>query len=117
MKYIILTLLIAFAVISSSCSSHTTAPVSGDFTGDSEFTFDKLTSGNTTIEINGSTPVTAVATGKDLKYIWSAREGVVLGEGSNVSYTICHATTDIITCQITDYRNKSITKDISITIK
>ena len=72
---------------------------------------DTLTAGETT-------KITAMATGYDLTYGWSATEGSILGSGNEITYAACscQAGTNIITCTVSDRSNASESKEVSIVI-
>ena len=79
--------------------------------------FESLKAEKDTIFRGQSTVITANAVGNKISFIWSASEGPILGEGSQVIYVAspcCYG--DItITCEARA-RNESETKSIVITV-
>lgn len=96
---------ITLLVIVTACKKKENS-TSGDPT---PFTYTSLTSADSTIVINGTTKVTAVATGDELSYTWTYNAGAVIGSGACVDYTVCHAGTFKVNCEVTDkYGNTDI---------
>lgn len=67
--------------------------------------------------INPSTKITAVATGDELKYYWSATAGDILGSGNKVTYTAnpgCCGGYQAVTCKVKDKYGNLDAKQVRI---
>ena len=83
-----------------------------------EFVFESLVTSEDTLFPGETSVITAIATGYDLSYHWSASKGDLLGTGSEVTYlpSPCHVGTNSISCEIIDGNNQSETKTIDIVV-
>lgn len=82
------------------------------------FEFTSLSCADSVPLINTMTTITAVAKGSELTYRWSFDPvGTIVGTGSKVQYTICHATKVYITCDVSNSENKTLSKTIEINVK
>jgi hypothetical protein len=81
--------------------------------------FTSLTAEKSTIAPGESTKITAVATGYRISYNWTKSAGDILGSGSQVVYAVspCHLGTNKITCTVTDGKNASQSKEITIVVE
>ena len=81
--------------------------------------FTSLTAEKTTIAPGESTKITAVATGYRITFFWTKTAGDILGSGSEVVYAVspCHLGTNKITCTVTDGKNVSLSKEITIVVE
>lgn len=81
--------------------------------------FDSLTADNDTILAGESAEITAIASGKDLKYLWNASSGNILGSGSTITLTTPPCIPDEITvnCTVTDDYDESESKSIIIVVQ
>lgn len=86
--------------------------------GDTEepLAYESLTAVKTTLKPGETTRIKAVATGSNLKYIWTATQGDILGSGAEVTYapSICHVGTNQVSCEVTGGKNQSGKKTIQI---
>lgn len=76
-----------------------------------------LTSDKDTIGFGEIATITAVVSGYNLSYSWSAiTGGSILGSGNEVTYAAgsCQAGTNTIACKVTDAYNNSESKEVSI---
>jgi len=72
--------------------------------------FISLVASDSTILVNSTTKITATATGDELIYIWSCEWGTFIGSGSVVDWTVCHADTFNVKCEVKDKYNNSESK-------
>ncbi|MFH0866487.1 MAG: PKD domain-containing protein [Bacteroidota bacterium] len=79
--------------------------------------FVSLVAQDTIIDINGYTNIKATATGDGLYYTWSFLAGAIIGSGSDVQYTVCHAGKFKVTCEVADANSNKLTKDVYIQAK
>lgn len=81
--------------------------------------FTSLTAERDTIAPGESTQITAVATGYRITYNWTKTAGDILGSGSKVVYAVspCHLGKNKITCTVTDGKNVSQSKEITIVVE
>lgn len=114
MKYIVL-ILFASVVFLYNCEKE-----EGETNGDPDapFNYESLETERDTISPGEIVTITAVATGYNLQYHWSASAGDILGSGYQVNYATspCHAGINEITCEVKDGNNHSETKSISIVV-
>ena len=82
--------------------------------------FMSLVVGQDTIEVGGSTTVTANAEGYELSYEWTASQGFIIpeNEASEVTYSAspCSLGEITITCKVTDACDHKETKRITILV-
>ena len=76
--------------------------------------FTSLTASDTSIIVTDVPVITAVATGDELQYVWSASYGSFIGSGSQVQWTVCHADTFRIWCKVKDKYGEEITKSVKM---
>ncbi len=78
--------------------------------------FDSLTATNDTIFPGGTTEITAIASGDDITYTWTATAGDILGSGNRITYVSppCTVGENDITCTVTDKGNNKLSKSITI---
>lgn len=97
-----------------------TTACSKEENGDSEepLVYASLTAIKTTLKPGETTRINAVATGSNLKYIWTATQGDILGSGAEVTYapSICHVGMNQVSCEITGGKNQSEKKTIQIQV-
>jgi hypothetical protein len=81
-----------------------------------QLVFYSLTTDKDTIIFGETATITAVASGYNLSYSWSATGGSILGSGNEVTYAAgsCQAGTNTIACKVTDAYNNSESKEVSI---
>jgi hypothetical protein len=103
-------IMVLFAV--SSCKKDDSPSGSG-----MSLEFTQLKAEKDTIVVQEVTKITATAKGEGLSYAWKCDNelAVLDGSGSEIMFTICHAGTFKITCDITDSNNKSASKDVYVT--
>lgn len=78
--------------------------------------FSSLDVSDTTMQVNGLLTFSAHASGEGLSYHWSATYGSFVGSGSTVTWTVCHASTFVVTCEVKDSAGNSVKKQRSITV-
>lgn len=113
MKKIPFLIALLFAVLIIGCSKTTVEPKDNG----NEFKFISLVSQDTALPVNGITGITANATGTGLIYQWTASYGSFIGSGPNVQWTVCHADTFTISCEVKDDKGHSETKVLSIHVQ
>jgi hypothetical protein len=99
-----------------SCERKDDVPEMNNNNNDNPLVFYSLTTDKDTVTAGETATITALATGSNLKYAWSATAGSILGSGNKVSYASCscNAGKNIITCTVTDVYNDSDSKAVSI---
>lgn len=112
MKKLLLLLLLIPALIVVSCKKEKDADVPVD--QQTPLVFNSLTATDTIIRVNSLTTITASATGDGLTYTWECEYGSVIGSGSQVQWTVCHADVFWISCTVTDKYNATSKKTINI---
>lgn len=112
MKTILLNTALVIILLLMSCSKESQAVDPGT---NSSFSFKSLVAEKTEIPVNAFTKITANAEGSNLTYKWTAEQGTLLGSGTQVSFSICHATETKIICTVSDASGHTDTKDIIIT--
>jgi hypothetical protein len=81
------------------------------------FIFKSLTADPERIRAHDNSYLTASAIGNNLSYNWSCDPpAVLLGEGPNIIFNICHADVFTVTCVITDDQGNSKSKTVRITV-
>lgn len=113
MKRIVQTGLLLLALI-TSCEEK---PNGGDPT--EVLKFESLVADDNQISPGETTQITAIATGYQLEYHWSATLGDILGSGAEVEYATspCHIGTNEISCTVKDGNGESETKTVSILVE
>jgi hypothetical protein len=84
------------------------------------FSFTELVASADTIRAGYETSkITAIATGHELKFQWSASGGTLAGSGSEVEFftSFCARGVFTVACKATDKRGDSETRQISIFVK
>jgi hypothetical protein len=81
-----------------------------------ELKFISLVASDTAMIVNGINSITANVSGEGLNYKWTASYGTIIGSGPSVKWTVCHADTFKITCEVTDKYDHTASKDISIKV-
>lgn len=78
--------------------------------------FESLVAENDTIVSGEAVTITATATGKEIKYQWSANTGSIIGSGYqvNLATTPCVPEEITVTCTVKDAYNQSETKSVKI---
>jgi len=112
LKNLLIPIVIFLILITAACKKSSTPPESG--TG-SALKFTSLAAADTVIKVNGITTITAVATGDDLTYKWTASYGTFIGSGATVQWTVCHQARFTIHCEVRDRYNNAETKSIIVT--
>ena len=109
---LVLILIMILGIAFSSCKKN-----NGDDPDAVQFT--ALFAEADTLFIADTTTITAVATGAELSYIWSASNGDIDGYGSIVKYLAppCQPGDFVISCTVKDKSNNKKTKSISIHVK
>ncbi len=81
--------------------------------------FDSLTADKDTILAGEAVEITAIASGKNIKYVWNASSGNILGSGSTITLTTPPCIPDEITvsCTVTDDYDESDSKSIIIVVQ
>jgi hypothetical protein len=107
-KYIIL--LLAVFVFSFCEKNETDEPFQN-------LVYQSLTAERDTISPGENTNITALASGSNLKYFWTASSGDILGSGNKVVYapSPCHSGSNTITCKITN-GNQTESKSVIIVV-
>jgi hypothetical protein len=81
------------------------------------FIYKSLTATQLQIDAGQYTEITADVLGADLTYTWKSNPpGSIVGEGNIVLFTICHADTFEVSCQVTDRFGNSEIKSVSIKV-
>lgn len=114
MKPLTFILLLLFAL--TSCSKEDNED-NGD--PNQPLVFSSLTAEKSTLSPGETTKITATATGYMIVYTWSASAGDLLGKGNSVIYAAspCHAGTNKITCTVTDGKNGSQSREVSVVVQ
>ena len=85
-----------------------------------DFNFVSLIAETDSVQIKGSTEISAYATGCYLSYFWSTslQNSYILGNGSKVTYMapLCIIGPDKISCTVEDGFGNSSTKEITIVV-
>ncbi len=78
--------------------------------------FESLVAENDTIISGETVTITATATGKDIKYHWSANTGSIIGSGYqvNIATTPCVPEEITVSCTVKDAYDQSETKSVTI---
>jgi hypothetical protein len=81
--------------------------------------FQSLKADKDTLISGETTSITAVATGYELTYYWSATTGAILGSGARVTYASspCDCGKSRITCQVMDGYDQTDTKTVVIFVQ
>jgi len=79
------------------------------------FLFKSLIAEKDVINIYDKIYIKANVYGNQLTYYWTS-EGVIIGEGAEVMFTICHAGRFKISCTINDSNGNTETKIVNITV-
>ncbi len=82
--------------------------------------FYSLSADRDTISKGETAKITAMATGFNLTFSWSATAGSILGSGNEINYVVncsCSAGKNTVTCIVTDGYNDSKSKEVSIFVK
>ena len=81
--------------------------------------FSSLRSEKYSITAGESTKITATAAGYQIRYLWEASAGNIVGSGSEVTYVAspCHVGENEITCTVSDGNNKSESKSLTIVVQ
>lgn len=87
-----------------------------EFQSDIDFT--ALHIENDSIYAGEQTKITAVATGTNIEYFWSATKGDILGSGKEVIYASspCHIGTNTISCTIQNKSKNAETKTVKVVV-
>lgn len=97
-----------------------TTACSKEENGDTEepLVYESLTAVKTSLTPGETTRIKAIATGSNLKYIWTATQGDILGSGAEVTYapSICHVGMNQVSCEVTGGKNQSEKKTIQIQV-
>lgn len=109
MKYILIVLVASLVIF--SCKKK-----ESDITSE-PFEFISLTASDTFPRINEYTTLTAVTKGSNLTYTWNYQEGVIIGSGSQVQFTICHSAKIDVTCEVSNPAGEVLSKTIRIDVK
>lgn len=81
------------------------------------FIFKSLTADPDRVKAHDNSYLTATAIGNNLSYSWSCDPpAVLLGEGPNIIFNICHADVFTVTCVITDDKGNTKSKNVRITV-
>jgi len=102
--------ILAFA----SCKKSDSTPTTNN---GGQFAFSSLVAADTVLKVNAITTVTASATGNGLTYHWTASYGTFIGSGAAVRWTVCHADTFTVTCEVTDDSGHSDSKTVNIHVR
>jgi len=121
MKYLtgLLLIILIFASCEKDDSEGTDGNNGGNGNNTQQLIFSSLTSDKDTIGFGEIATITAVASGLDLSYSWSATGGSILGSGNEVSYAAgsCQAGANTIACKVTDAYDNSESKEVSIFVQ
>lgn len=79
-----------------------------------QFEYISLVAQDTTIVVNGFTNIKATAVGDSLTYTWSYEAGAIVGNGSDVQFTVCHTGKFLISCEVQDAHSNKATKYLYI---
>ncbi len=80
------------------------------------FIFKGLIAEKQTVTPNKLLKINDIAYGTDLKYKWTS-EGVIIGEGAEVNFTVCHREKFVTKCEISDNKGNIEEKEIIISVK
>jgi len=82
------------------------------------FAFTSLVAEHDTIMLDGSTLITATATGSGLTYTWSVAKGNIVGSGSQITYaaTPCCVGNNELSCTVEDGDNNTLTRYVTVTV-
>jgi hypothetical protein len=67
--------------------------------------------------VNDVNNITATATGSGLTYQWKASYGTIIGSGASVKWTVCHADTFTITCDVQDDQGHKESKTVAVHVR
>lgn len=83
-----------------------------------ELNFESLLVSRDTLFPGETSTITAIASGYNLSYHWSASQGDILGSGNEVTYlpSPCHVGTNSISCEVVDGHDESETRTVSIVV-
>ena len=94
-------------VVLGSCSKNSDTPVSPSPT-EYVFKFTEIKADKDTFSVNESVKLSAIAQGDGLVYFWKSNQGIILGNGASINFSICHADSSKISCTVSDqYGNSS----------
>ena len=110
-KTLIFLFILSLLTVVSCQKSETSQPENA-----SELKFVSLVASDTAMLVNGINQITANVTGEGLTYKWTASYGTIIGSGSSVKWTVCHADTFIITCEVTDKYDHKASKELNIRV-
>lgn len=81
------------------------------------FIYKSLTATQLQIDAGQYTEITADVLGADLTYTWKSNPpGSIVGEGNVILFTICHADTFEVSCEVSDRFGNSETKSVMIKV-
>ena len=103
-KFIIPVLLVGLFIVSCNKDKKTAS---------TPLVFSSLKAVADSVKVDSLLQVRAVATGDNVSYTWES-DGNIVGSGSNVNFTICHASTFYIKCTVTDAAANTDSKTISV---
>jgi hypothetical protein len=79
--------------------------------------FISLVASDTIISVSDIVTITATAEGDEVVYTWTPAYGNILGSGSVVQWTVCHADMFKIACEVTDKHGAKQSKSVTIHVK
>lgn len=115
MKIKIALLFIGIIIFYGSCEKEAT----GNGEPSEPLVFESLQVDKTTLIPGETAKLTAIATGYQLSYYWSATQGDILGKGAEVIYapSFCHVGENTITCEVKDGNGQSESKTVTIVVE
>ena len=102
------------------CETQDHQDIPNDNDGVDSLVFYSLSADKDTISKSETAKITALATGFNLTFSWSATAGSILGSGNVINYVVncsCSTGKNTVTCVVTDGYNDSESKEISIFVK
>jgi hypothetical protein len=114
MKKLILLFFVSAVILFFSCKKKDNAAEP------TPFSYTSLVASESIIPVTSSLHIVATATGDDLQYSWKSVDsqgnnfGNIIGSGSDIQWTICHADTFIVSCTVSDKYGNSETKSVNI---
>ncbi len=108
-------ILLVFCIGLSSCNDDPPEP-SDNNEEKIPLIFESLTAEKDTIVSGETVVITAIASGKDIRYNWTATTGSILGSGHEITLTTtpCVPEEITVTCKVEDTYNESKTKTVLI---
>jgi hypothetical protein len=81
-----------------------------------DFVFSRLSASDTLLPLNLTDTLTAIATGEEITYTWTATRGTIMGSGNKVTFSPSGYGDCNIKCVVTNKDNNTITKNLTLTV-